>query len=211
MTSNRPDFSDYLVHFTKEPSGKDGNVAELPNLKSMSALDRLLSILISKNIVASDMNWKVGKAVCFTECPWASLLQHAGHYSKFGLGFKKARIFAAGGSPVFYVRPDHFKKQDWASHIRPFVTPFWPFYRDKNLDENVPKNMRKPIDFSHEREWRIPHTFTFEYENIEFVILPDYDAMASFPKGLKDAIGREKFLLMEQYETVEKIWPVHKL
>ena len=41
--------------------------------------------------------------------------------------------------------------------------------------------------------------------------LPDYMAMARFPKELKDAIGREKFLLMDNYKMIEELWPVHKL
>jgi hypothetical protein len=35
--------------------------------------------------------------------------------------------------------------------------------------------------------------------------------MAKFPQGLKNAIGREKFLLMEVYRTVEHLWPVHNI
>jgi hypothetical protein len=35
--------------------------------------------------------------------------------------------------------------------------------------------------------------------------------MAKFPKELKDAIGRDKFLLMDNYKMIEKLWPVHNL
>ncbi len=66
-------------------------------------------------------------------------------------------------------------------------------------------------DYSHEREWRVPHDLYFDYKNIEFVILKNYDNMAKFPQELKDAIGREKFILMDNYKFVEKLWPVHKL
>ncbi len=47
--------------------------------------------------------------------------------------------------------------------------------------------------------------------HVQFVVLPDYMAMARFPKELKDAIGREKFLLMDNYKIIEELWPVHKL
>lgn len=33
--------------------------------------------------------------------------------------------------------------------------------------------------------------------------------MAAFPKDLKDAIGRDKFILMDNYIHIEKLWPVH--
>jgi len=57
----------------------------------------------------------------------------------------------------------------------------------------------------------VPHDFTFEYDQIEFVILDTYEDMAQFPRELKDQIGREKFLLMENYRQVERLWPVHRI
>ena len=35
--------------------------------------------------------------------------------------------------------------------------------------------------------------------------------MAKFPKELKDKIDRAKFILMDNYKLIEKLWPVHKL
>jgi len=35
--------------------------------------------------------------------------------------------------------------------------------------------------------------------------------MARFPKELKDAIGREKFILMDMYKKVEELWPTHSV
>ena len=51
----------------------------------------------------------------------------------------------------------------------------------------------------------------FEYSDIDFEVLPDYMAMVRFPKQLKDDLGRDKFLLMENYKKIEELWPVHKL
>ena len=67
------------------------------------------------------------------------------------------------------------------------------------------------VDYTHEREWRVPHELPFEYTDIQFVILNDYHDMATFSRTLKDAIGREKFILMENYDLIEKLWPVHLL
>jgi len=33
--------------------------------------------------------------------------------------------------------------------------------------------------------------------------------MAKFPKELKDAIGREKFILLDVYKHIENLWPTH--
>jgi hypothetical protein len=195
MSDNRPDVSNYLAHFTKGKPGK-------------APVKILQDILESKKLIASPLPWTNRPAVCFTECPWSSLLAHSKHYSPYGVGFAKPRIFAAGGAPAYYVRADHYKKQQWDQHLHTFVTPFWPGYRPKGLKTDALGG--KTIDYAHEREWRVPHDFTFELDQVEFVILKTYKDMAQFPQELKDGIGRDKFILMENYETVERLWPVHK-
>lgn len=186
--------SNFVAHFTKGEN-------DVP-------FKNLVSMLEGKTIRASEIPWTKNPAVCFTECPWASLLKHVGNYSPFGLGFTKPHVFAAGGGPAYYVRADHWEKQQWDEHLKTFVTPFWPAYRPKT--EKFSKPLKgKTIDYAHEREWRVPHDFRFELEQVQFVVLPDYEAMAKFPKALKDAIGREKFILVEVYRHIERLWPTH--
>ena len=186
--------SNFVAHFTKG----EGDVP----------YENLVKILEGKTLKAGSLPWTGNPAVCFTECPWSSLLAHVGHYSAFGLGFTKPHVFAAGGGPAYYVRADHWEKQHWDNHVRTFVTPFWPAYRPQS--EKFKKQLGgKSIDFAHEREWRVPHDFTFEYEQVQFVVLPGYEEMARFPKELKDAVGREKFILVDVYKHIEKLWPTH--
>jgi hypothetical protein len=203
----RPDFSEYLVHFTssRELTGKrDDNPAK--QKVSLSAQDRLISILNERKIIASTMPWTGAHAVCFTECPWSSLLKHTDNYSPYGIGFRKNFIFTKDGGPVYYVRGDQYDKQQWHDDLKVFTTPLWPAqYRSPEVLGN------KFCDYSHEREWRVPSDLSFEYNQIQFIILNTYEDMASFPKNLKDTIGRDKFILMENYKTIEKIWPVHKI
>lgn len=206
---NRPDFSQYLAHFTKEVGVcSRGEHDEIDN---MSALERLVSILQTKKILATTMPWTNARAVCFTECPWSSLIAHTNQYSSYGIGFSKQVVYSKHGGPVYYVRPDHFKRQltsgKFDKQLWPFVTPFSPSYRPKHMKGSY----FSTVDYSHEREWRVPHDFPFEYSDIEFVILPDYETMAKFPKELKDVIGREKFILIEIYNQIERLWPVHIL
>lgn len=52
------------------------------------------------------MPYTVKPAVAFTECVWASLLEHADTYSPYGIGFTKDYLFQNGGGPVFYMRRD---------------------------------------------------------------------------------------------------------
>jgi hypothetical protein len=208
---DRPDFSIYLAHFTvsRRPFS---TARDNPTLafKGMKAIDRLESILKSKKILASRLPWNNKKAVCLTECPWGSLLAHAKTYSPYGVGFKKEFVFAKTGGPAFYVRPDLYEQQKWDDEVHKFVTPFWPEYRPEAL-KNFGAMKNRTVDYSHEREWRVPTDLDFEYEDIAFIVLNDYRDMAKFPQLLKDKIGRDKFLLMENYRNIERLWPLVKV
>ena len=203
--ANRPDVSNYLAHFTKNLKDKNGEVIGI-------SFDRLIKILQEKIIYASKMPWTNSRAVCFTECPWTSLIDHARRYSPYGVGFDKGLIFASGGAPVYYVRCDYWETQGWKDDTLKdaFATPFWPIYTPTRLKKQF-RPFEKVVDFSHEREWRIPHDFMFEYNQIAFVIVDTYSDMAAFPRELKDAIGREKFIIMDNYKKIEELWPVHLL
>lgn len=155
--TSRPDFSSYLAHFTsnKQPVGKnDPNNPVIIKAKGF-ALTRLINILKEKKIVASTMPWTGTHAVCLTECPWSSLIDHTNRYSPYGIGFSKQLIFSRNGGPVYYVRADQYEKQNWHDHLKAFVTPFWPVYRPKSINA---KKQFTTCDYSHEREWRIPTT-----------------------------------------------------
>jgi hypothetical protein len=206
----RPDISDYLAHFTTDRPPVVSNEPRNPtnDVTGTSAYERLISIVQSKMIRASLLPWAKRNAVCFTECPWASLIDHADAYSPYGIGFTKRDVFADGGGPVYYVRPDHWDKQTWDPHLRTFATPFSPKYRPTALQDDK-YLYGKTIDYSHEREWRVPHDFTFDYRDISFVVVKTYEDMAKFPQPLKDAIGRDRFLIMEIYRNIERLWPVH--
>lgn len=210
MTKHRPDFSNYLAHFTtdRRPVSKAAGNPTSNVTNGKSAYERLVSILNSRKILASSLPWTGRHAVCFTECPWSSLIGHSKTYSPYGIGFNKSFIFGTGGGPAYYVRKDHWDKQTWEDHIQTFVTPFWPHYRTAKQKANV--NF-KTVDYSHEREWRVPHDLLFDYKHVEFVILKNYEDMAKFPQELKNSIGRDKFILMEIYTNIEKLWPVHNL
>lgn len=188
------DFQDsrYLVHFTK----------------GEQAYENLIVILKEGVIKANSLPWTNKPAVCFTECPWSSLIKHTQQYSPYGIGFGKHHVFAAGGGPAYYVRADLFENQKWSDEIYPFVTPFWPAYRPKHLRSHEFLD-GKNIDYIHEREWRVIRDFEFDTKSIPFVILDTYEDMARFPKDLKDFIGRDKFILMDVYRKIEELWPTH--
>jgi hypothetical protein len=223
MPYARPDFSEYVGHFTKDAVPIVADDIDPANAAAVTqpAFDRLVNILRMGRILATAMPWTGRRAVALTECPWGSLIDHSNKYLPFGIGFAKARIFAAGGGPALYLRPDLTEKQQreyrhnddaerkgFHPHIWAFVTPFVPAYAPQGFLDDHWHN--KPIvDYSHEREWRVPHDFTFHFDQVEFIVVETYDDMARFPRDLKDQIGRDKFLILDVYRPIERLWPVH--
>lgn len=210
--SVRPDFSRYLAHFTKDTSTyfyESDNPAN--NVKFLSPLEKLINILKTKKIFATSMPWTNCRAVCFTECPWSSLIDHTQKYSPYGIGFDKGFIFSRNGGPAYYVRVDHYNEQEanggWSQHVKPFVTLFWPSYRPQSLEERI--RFGRVCDYSHEREWRVPHDLPFLYSDVKFVILNSFEDMEVIPQELVRDIGSKKFIFMDNYRHVEKLWPVH--
>jgi hypothetical protein len=217
QTPPRPDYSNYVAHFTKgrrpycETSGKkhprDERIPDAP-------YDRLLSILTSGVIYSTPQNWTNKKAVAFTECPWWSLLGHAQRYSPYGVGFHKRVLFATGGGPALYLRQDlHEKQQDFADKRNPnhcgfhpdlyaFVTPFHPDYTD-------PDPYVRTVDFTHEREWRVPRDFRFALDEVAFVIVDTHEDVARISSDVGEGIALDKFLVMDMYRRIEELWPTH--
>jgi len=182
MPTGRPDYSEYVAHFTKDRIPNDARRLDSshPSIIATSARDRLISILRTRCILATPMPWTARNAVAFTECPWGSLIDHTRRYSAYGFGFAKARVFAAGGGPAIYLRQDLLEKQQeyhhksdtkqtgFHPHLWSFVTPFVPGYAPQSHLEKYWKR-EYPIDFSHEREWRVPMIFHLSFHRLSLL------------------------------------------
>jgi len=194
--------SEYLAHFTRTPRSTD------TQFQNIAAPKRLVKILREKRIVASNIQWSQSPVVCFSECPWHSLLRHAKKYSSFGIGFTKEFIHRLGGNPVFYIRPALYRTLQWPEDVKKFLTPYVPNF-EGNDDMDLPQFNHKPLDYSHEREWRLPHDLTFEYDDISFVVLNTAKSFSYVGQDLIEAIGIKKFILMDTYKQIERLWPTH--
>ena len=74
---NRPDFSAYLSHFTKDGDFCHGEQeVDVEAFRKMNAFERLCSILEMKEIKTSTMPWTNTPGLCFTECPWSISPRH---------------------------------------------------------------------------------------------------------------------------------------
>lgn len=209
---NRPDFSAYISHFTK-----DGDfchkvqAVEVDAFRKMTAFERLCSILLMKEIKTSIMPWTNTQGLCFTECPWSSLLDHTKNYSSYGIGFTKEFIYRNGGSPVSYVRfkllnaiNKYLSDNKTKASILQFLTPFSPDY-----DTDYAKGKYPRVDYTHEREWRMVENLSFEYSDIAFIIIEKHEDFDLLPRTFKDNFDRNKVIVMNNYRLVEELWPVH--
>lgn len=167
--AERNDMTSYLIHLTKNSSEN-----------SMSTVQVLVKILSERKLTGSttESGFVVGdiKAVCLQECPLYSLTQNIFYEQKlrennelkkirylgFGIMFEKMYLYNKGARPVIYDKTveakSYLPKEQW--------------WRIVNLDLS---NENKIIDWTHEREWRIPNELEFELKDIS-VIVPNYKA-----------------------------------
>lgn len=157
---NRNDISSRLTHLTK------GDTVE-------EAFATLLKILDDKKLIGSttETGFIVGKcpAVCFQEAPLSAIAENLLYekqinkdgckprYNSFGLRFNKRYIYKRGGRPVIYENRDVMKA----------ILPEDEYWRIVNYDLSNPEMI---IDWTHEREWRVPGNLEFDYKDIEIVV-----------------------------------------
>ncbi len=163
-------------------------------------MERLISILESRTIHASPMAFlpRHPEAVCFTECIWDALIGHAERYSPYGVVFSKHVIFERNGGPALYIRGDTLNSigPQIPPEIEPLVAPFDP---DGVLGVR--------LDWVHEREWRLPNSLTFEYSDVEYVIVESIqDAIRVVQRIGAQHVPEEKLIPMEVYRTIRQAW-----
>ena len=146
----RPDFSQGLVHLTKTRIKQEPFDWFAKERKPQSPPEITDSFTVLREILDSGQIYGSGnagfikgnrKAVCLSEVPLSSMHLFAGEqgrYSSYGISLPKAAAFAAGGRPVIYLPDDEGlwipDDQRWR-HVK---------YEHGN------------VDFTYEREWRIP-------------------------------------------------------
>lgn len=157
----RVDLSSRVTHLTK------GETAE-------EAFRNLINILEERRIRGSKTSsgFICGKtpAVCLQEAPLTAIAEnlqyeeklrkeenHKVRYLGFGIRFHKDFIYQNNGRPVIYddtnQAKEYLHKSDW-----------WRIVRLDLSDEN------HMIDWTHEREWRVPGDLLFDYSQCEIIV-----------------------------------------
>jgi hypothetical protein len=170
---SRSDLTNMVSHLTKpvcDTKGLDEHkINEL-------ATENLIKILEDRVIHGSttEKGFIVGKtpAVCFQDVPIYGLIQNVEYerkrrenncneryrYCGVGLGFYKPYIFVNGGRPVIYEKTEIAKK----------MLPQDEHWRIVNFDISL-DNVNL-IDWTHEREWRLPNKLNFDLEFVHVLL-----------------------------------------
>jgi hypothetical protein len=170
--------------------------------RETGAYEKLVSILEGGVIYASPMPTfpAAPRVVCFTECIWDGLVDLAARYSPYGLVFSKRLIFEQGGGPALYVRGDHMRDhgEDIPTVLQPMVAPFDPA---AVITPGV------PLDWIHEREWRLSRSLEFNLRDLEYVIAHTVvDATNLAHRIGAGRLPENKILPIQVYELIRDEW-----
>ncbi|HEV2605638.1 MAG TPA: DUF4427 domain-containing protein [Microvirga sp.] len=181
MTGNnaRYDLSDRLIHFFRAVDPGHGDTPLLPDHWGFASIetwdDPFSPFFLMRNAVRQGRLWATWSvrserrtiygpdpAVCFTDMPIAAFVEaglaraaRGEAMSPYGLVLPKRAMFAAGARPVIYALSGDVSvtnRADGARLIASYQLPLAEQYRYVTYDPTAPR----PIDWTHEREWRWP-------------------------------------------------------
>lgn len=178
---SRVDITSTLTHLTKEAKvdGKDesaiGVLVRILRDQCINGSSRTSGVIVGNPFFqpVPKSCFVLGKrpAVCFLDVPLLGLAQHIAYerkrveqcedrvrYRGVGLMFDKRYAFEKGARPAIYESTDVAKDlvNDEKQHWR--IVP---------LDLRNPSNL---IDWTHEREWRAPGSFTFTLDRVTLLV-----------------------------------------
>jgi hypothetical protein len=139
----RPDFGNSLVHLTRERKEPPRNAYEAERVvPAFSVRKEILAAGVIRGSGNEGFVKGVRRAVCFSEIPLANIRAFAhrtdGRYRFYGIILSKRAVFEVGGRPIIYL-PD--AEGEWI--------PAEEKWRHVRFEYGA-------VDFTHEREWRIP-------------------------------------------------------
>lgn len=182
--TNRNDLVARITHLTKAKGDK-------------TAFDNLWKILTDKKIIGSGKTgFIVGDktACCFQEVPLDAIAENLLYediegkktrYSAFGIRVHKGDVYRVGGRPVIYGNTEELKS----------ILPSDQYWRIVNMNLTDSNNL---IDWSHEREWRVPGDFELDYNRIEIIV----ESQEYYKKFVKKCIDEEKTEILKEINGI---------
>ncbi|TDD81941.1 hypothetical protein E1293_17690 [Actinomadura darangshiensis] len=138
-----PGQSDLLIHFCGRRPNSKFTPDVPPEIKEMTPQQRLDAILTNQTLLGFTPFRAHGPAVCLSESPGDHLLHmlRDRKMAPWGVLLRRADVIAAGGGGIAY--PPEAVHDQWPPEIKVWGNPI------RNDGQAV-------MDFSWEREWRIP-------------------------------------------------------
>lgn len=168
---NWEDMSNYLVHFTR-----GGDRSE--DYRTMLSIYRRRRLIPGAEVgigrrVAPDLSSQ--RAICFSEIPpgqWHRLSER--HQTRYGIGFRKQFVVNKGGGPIWYV---YNKTPQWQSLQQIMQEsqgePAAPIWKLTPLIDAPGEYSGRRYYFEWEREWRYVGQFSFEIDDVAFLLIPE--------------------------------------
>lgn len=164
---SRSDLSSQVIHLTRSCELDGDKIGPVDVLYRILSEGRISGSTTAKGFICGDI-----PATCFQDAPVYSVCQNINaeeqyrnavddakiRYVGVGLMFPKPYVFERGGRPVIYEQIDKAKS----------ILPEEEWWRIVRLDLTDPDNI---IDWTHEREWRVPGGFEFDLSEVT-VVLP---------------------------------------
>jgi hypothetical protein len=197
----RFDLSDYLIHFFRDVDQESNNYILFPdhagfnNLNHSTKLDALflMRCALRNNKLCASWSYRNGKrtiygrrpAICFTDMPLAAFLQtskqrksRGENIGQYALMLPKKSMFTMGARPVIYGLSSGSPLVTTSGEERVINTSQLPLSEQFRYVTYVP-NSTRPIDWTHEREWRWPYDgdlSKFNSEIEEYGICNDFES-----------------------------------
>jgi hypothetical protein len=174
QTYDLPDVGDHLIHFTGRSGARTDDVDQ--RILNLSPERRLVEILVDRVIRGFEAFGAGAPVACFSESTKASIpkLIRDGRYAPYGIAFSKQLIFENGGGPALYVRGDEWETMAAAvpQPVRSRLVRFWPGAVSPD-GKKLPHPLENRSEWLHEREWRVPNEFRFDWRDVTFLVIPN--------------------------------------
>jgi hypothetical protein len=106
--------------------------------------------------------------------------------------FSKQLVFEGNGGPALYVRGDEWQAAASAlpQPLRSRLVRFWPG-AEQGPGELLPDYLRTTSEWLHEREWRVPTEFRFDWDSVRFLIVPNSSWQLFYENWIASWAGEE--------------------